>query len=436
MKKLNISTQLLILFFSILLIATCAFTLITTVYVNYIANKEVYTRLTTYSQLLYMNPNVTSGSALELPEFSDMEIGYIVHKNNGDIYSNIDEYGGNNTISVIIEKINKKVTSDFVTSTSYIAQGNLEVNNKTIFYVCNKNASDFIIILTDSTYTEGLSRNIASRMLVVFMFLLLLASLVIFIWSYNITKRLKNIQNHIINLPKNKYEEIYVDKYDDEIGELSRSIEEMRKEIDYNEKTKQEMLQNLSHDFKTPIAVIKSYAEAIEDGMAGSDGVKVIINQSDLLKHKVNRLLQYNSLEYLNHDKEFEEIDMKELVLEVVQNYKFQTALNIETDLDENVIFLGYRENWHTIIDNIIDNAKRYAKTTIKIVVKPNRLRIYNDGEHIDPQFLNSIFKPYEKGSKGQFGLGMSIVKKTVDFFGYNLDVVNEEIGVSFIITK
>mgnify|MGYP003445855854 CR=1 FL=1 len=75
-------------------------------------------------------------------------------------------------------------------------------------------------------------------------------------------------------------------------------------------------------------------------------------------------------------------------------------------------------------------------KTKIKIVLRDNRLRIYNDGEHIDEQFLNSVFKPYEKGSKGEFGLGMSIVNKTLDFFNYNLKVVNEEIGVSFIITK
>ena len=127
---------------------------------------------------------------------------------------------------------------------------------------------------------------------------------------------------------------------------------------------------------------------------------------------------------------------MKELILEVVQNFKYQTNLNVELDLDDNIIFTGYRENWHTVIENILDNAKRYAKNIIKIVLKPNRIRIYNDGEPIDSQFLNNVFKPYEKGSKGEFGLGMSIVKKTVDFFGYNLKVVNEEIGVSFIITK
>ena len=126
---------------------------------------------------------------------------------------------------------------------------------------------------------------------------------------------------------------------------------------------------------------------------------------------------------------------MKELISEVLQNYRYQTTLEFDLDLDDNVVFKGYRENLYTVVDNIIDNAKRYAKTKIKIVLKPNRLRIYNDGEPIDEQFLNSVFKPYEKGSKGEFGLGMSIVKKTIDFFGMNLKVVNEpEGGVSFII--
>jgi two-component system sensor histidine kinase CssS len=210
----------------------------------------------------------------------------------------------------------------------------------------------------------------------------------------------------------------------------------MRIEIGNNEETKREMLQNISHDFKTPIAVIKSYAEAQLDGMADEDASKIIISQTDILKKKVNRLLQYNSLEYLEKNKEFEDVNMNELISEVVTNYKYLTNIDIELDLSKDIYFKGYKENFYTVIDNILDNAKRYAKTKIKIVLRDNRLRIYNDGEHIDEQFLNSVFKPYEKGSKGEFGLGMSIVKKTLDFFNYNLKVVNEDIGVSFIITK
>ena len=88
------------------------------------------------------------------------------------------------------------------------------------------------------------------------------------------------------------------------------------------------------------------------------------------------------------------------------------------------------------VIEKIIDNAKRYAKSTIKIILKKDRLRIYNDGEHISSTFIENAFKPYEKDSKGEFGLGLSIVKRTLDFFDMQIKVINEEVGVSFIITK
>ena len=210
----------------------------------------------------------------------------------------------------------------------------------------------------------------------------------------------------------------------------------MRSEIYENEKTKQEMLHNLSHDFKTPIAVIKTYAEAIQDGVEDTQiSANKIIEQAELLKKKVNRLIQYNRLEYFSDDKDFEDIEMNEIINDIVINYKHQLEnINFVLDLEENVCFKGFKENWYTVVDNIIDNAKRYAKSEIRIVLRENRLRIYNDGDHIDDKFIDSAFKPYEKGSKGQFGLGMSIVQKTVDYFGMNLHVVNEEVGVSFII--
>ena len=109
--------------------------------------------------------------------------------------------------------------------------------------------------------------------------------------------------------------------------------------------------------------------------------------------------------------------------------------MKITLDLDEEVTFLGYKENYYTVVDNIVDNAKRYAKEEIKIVLKKDRLRIYNDGEHISKDFIENAFKPYEKDSKGQFGLGLSIVRKTLDFFNMQIKAVNEEVGVSFIIT-
>ena len=89
---------------------------------------------------------------------------------------------------------------------------------------------------------------------------------------------------------------------------------------------------------------------------------------------------------------------------------------------------------WEAIIDNLLNNFVRYADKSIKITIKNNKIILYNDGPNIDPNILNDIFTPYKKGVKGQFGLGLSIVKKTIILLGYEISVHNEKKGISFII--
>ena len=78
----------------------------------------------------------------------------------------------------------------------------------------------------------------------------------------------------------------------------------------------------------------------------------------------------------------------------------------------------------------------RYTNENIKITLKQNKLILYNDGDAIDKDFLEVIFTPFRKGIKGEFGLGLSIVKKTLEMMGYDINIKNEKKGVSFIITE
>lgn len=426
MKKLSLSGQIAILFTFILMVSASLFTLVTLTRLKAVAEDETYSRLITYSSLLEahnQNPNAV---------IKDMPIGFVKIEENIIIYST-------DVASYLNQSELENIVGIGLQQTNHIVKSKV-INSKmdTIYYVITKNeaTNGVNIIMTNEVYVNRLSNNVSLQMVGVFILIICLCLICVMIWSSKFTKRLHQLQNHILNLPKNNYNIAYQDDGLDEVGELSRAVEVMRVEIEESERQKQEMLQNMSHDFKTPIAVIKSYAEAQQDGMADENSSKIIINQAEILKHKVNRLLQYNSLEYLKKDREFEDVDMNEIVKEVVTGYKFQTNLEIELDLMENIFFKGYRENYFTVVDNIVDNAKRYAKGKIKIILRKDRLRIYNDGEHIDEQFIKNSFKPYEKGSKGEFGLGMSIVKKTVDFFDMQLIVKNEEVGVSFIITK
>ena len=432
MKNVSITSQLILLSLSVVLLASAIFTIVTLNGIYRFAEAEVYSRLQSYATIVKTNPQMI------YPARDDLETEYYafeapIYYKSDSLYEVIDEVTLKNTISSL-KKRNELETGGIV------VKEKMQNKNQDFYYIfiSNPDSTNYIFMITNSNYVSYVVRNVSIQIISIFILTIMLTILLVFIWSNRFVYRLKSIQAHITNLPKSSYEKKYEDASSDEIGELARSIETMRTDIKENEKTKQEMLQNISHDFKTPIAVIKTYAEAELDGVVSNEeAYKNIIEQAEILKKKVNRLLQYNSLEYLTKDKEFEEIDMKSLIVEVVSAYKYQTNISIELDLDENVYFSGYKENFYTVIANILDNGLRYAKTLIKIVLRKDRLRIYNDGDPIDPQFLNSIFKPYEKGSKGQFGLGMSIVKKTLDFFGLSLKVKNEEFGgVSFIITK
>ncbi|PKK96935.1 MAG: sensor histidine kinase, partial [Tenericutes bacterium HGW-Tenericutes-3] len=73
-------------------------------------------------------------------------------------------------------------------------------------------------------------------------------------------------------------------------------------------------------------------------------------------------------------------------------------------------------------------------KHKIVITLKQKKLTFFNDGEPISQKFVDRLFRPYEKGSKGQFGLGMSIVQKTCTHFNLKLKVENVNQGVMFTI--
>ena len=213
----------------------------------------------------------------------------------------------------------------------------------------------------------------------------------------------------------------------------------MKETLKRQDEYKNQMYQNISHDFKTPITVIKSYIEGIEDGIeTKEEGLKVIKEQINKLELKVRSLLYLNKLNYIKDldNIKKETTDVSRVIIESVEKFKLQTP-NVKWDVnlqDKKCIYRGTFDMWEAIIDNLLNNFVRYADKSIKITIKNNKIILYNDGPNIDPNILNDIFTPYKKGVKGQFGLGLSIVKKTIMLLGYEISVHNEKKGISFII--
>lgn len=265
--------------------------------------------------------------------------------------------------------------------------------------------------------------------------------IILMMWVITLIHPLNQIRNYIERVKLGKDAQLHVNRKD-EIGELADALVSMREELLKQEKTKEEMIHNISHDLKTPIATIKSYGESIKDGIYPYDtlekSVDVIIENADRLEEKVHSLLYMNRVEYLI-SQECEGIgsNMKEIVEKVIQSTKvIKPEIQILTELEE-VYFNGLAEPWRVVIENIIENALRYAKTTIDIHLnEENGLTIANDGPCMNEERLKVLFKPYEKGQGGKFGLGLSIVAKVVNANNYEVHGENTADGVIFRIYK
>ena len=320
------------------------------------------------------------------------------------------------------------------------SSGKFIYDHKTYYYYTLKDEEITKIAIADDTYINRTKTAILSAIFPLLLATFLLIGLMLVIWSSHVVRKIEKLKNKIDNIDNPDYNHKIDFQIDDEIRSLSLAIEDMRVSLINQEKYRNQMYQNISHDFKTPLTVIESYIEAVEDGVEDKDvAFEVIKEQTKKLEQKVHSLLYLNKLDYLKNSKnvKIEQVDMEKIINDEIEKFKFHRKdIKFEVSIDKKSKYYGTVENWETILDNLLSNFMRYAKEKIKITTKQNKLVLYNDGDTIDDEFLEAIFTPFRKGIKGEFGLGLSIVKKTLNMMDYDIMIKNERVGVSFIITK
>ena len=324
---------------------------------------------------------------------------------------------------------------DYTGSDKQIYHFTYNINEDTLTTAQNISAKKYQIL----DYVFPLINYLKEQVIFIFYVDFLIIGLALFIWVSSLIKPLKLIKNYIDDIKNDKESELHIQR-EDEIGVLSSSLIEMKEEIDRQNEIKEEMIHNISHDLKTPIALIQTYAQSIKDDIYPygdkDSSVDVILENTDRLEKKVKSLLYLNRLDYISGQIGDETCSMKELIEHIVfQLTAMHSQIEIITDLQDSS-FKGKDDYWRICIENIIENAARYVHHEIKIILKDQYLEIFNDGEPIDNSNPESLFQPYEIGHKGQFGLGLSIVYKTVTMYGYKVEAVNRVDGVSFIIQK
>ncbi len=284
--------------------------------------------------------------------------------------------------------------------------GTIEVDDGPYYYLLEKCISRgkpvIVASFMDDTYASEFRSSLIDSTVYVMVVAFSLILMILMIWAFSIIHPLNQIRVYISQIKQGKDVELNI-KREDEIGEVARELISMKEELSKQQNAKEEMIHNISHDLKTPIATIKSYSESIKDGIYPygdlESSVDVILNNAQRLEDKVHSLLYLNRIEYLiTTDAEGVVTNMKEVVEQVVLNSAvIDPDIRLITDVEE-VFFDGLLEGWRVAIENIMENAFRYAKTYIKIVVRENDIRIYNDGPKMPEDRIETLIQPLNGG--------------------------------------
>lgn len=257
-----------------------------------------------------------------------------------------------------------------------------------------------------------------------------------------LSKPLKELEDYTVRIAHKDWKEPIEVKSNDEIGRLANSMNHMRKELKRADEEEKMFLQSISHDLKTPVMVIMSHADAIIDGVyidSVEKTAEIIRDEALSLEKKIKQMLYLDTLDYvLENNSENSDIDMKEFILHIINRFELVNS-KIEWDLDmDELIITGNSDKLQVAIENVLDNGLRYAEKKIRISLKKEGyyavLDIFNDGPNIKNEHINHIFKNLYKDKTGNFGLGLAITKKIIDFYKGDIKAVNRENGVSFII--
>ena len=299
--------------------------------------------------------------------------------------------------------------------------------------------------------------------------------LVAFFTTRHITKplqQLTDISKRMVDLDFNaKYESDQSNSYEvEELGNhinrlsenLERTISELKtanvelqddieKKIQIDEMRK-EFLSNVSHELKTPLALIQGYAEGLQecindDAESREFYCDVIIDEADKMNRMVKKLLTLNQLEFGNDQVIMERFDMTELIRGVANSTRIlmeQKGIRLELENSEEAWVWGDEFKVEEVITNYMSNAINHAdgEKLIRVFYTRSedklRVSVFNTGQPIPEEDIEKIWVKFYKVDKartreyGGSGIGLSIVKAIMDSFHQRCGVINHEDGVEF----
>lgn len=331
---------------------------------------------------------------------------------------------------------------------NYLLKLNNPINNNKLLIYGVKLDNDTVLFSSTNITPIDSTVNILKRQLIVITVITIFIASIIAYYIANslskpitkLTKKAKDLSSGNFNIDFNVNSDI------EEINELAETLNYTKDVLKNNDEVRRDLMANVSHDLKTPLTMIKAYAEMIRDISYNNDekrnnDLTVITDEVDRLNYLVNDILSLSKLESNMDDINMEEFDLVGLINTIIERFKI---FSITQDYEfiyyspKKLIIKADKIKIEQVIYNLIGNAINYSgnnkKIYITILPRNNiRVNISDIGKGIRKEDINKIWDKYYKANKNHqrntigTGLGLSIVKNILELHSYKYGVISKK---------
>ena len=231
-----------------------------------------------------------------------------------------------------------------------------------------------------------------------------------------------------------------------EIDELSEALTQAQNEMTKTDELRRDLMANVSHDLKTPLTMIKAYAEMIrdisyKDSEKMNEHLSIIVDETDRLTVLVNDILDLSRMQSNADSLSIEKFDLADDIKTIVNRYQIIKETEkyiINLEMPDSIMIKADKKKLNQVIYNLINNAINYTGDDKTVTVKVTKhkkyylVEIIDTGKGIKESEIPYIWNKYYKNDKNHqrnvvsTGLGLSIVKEILELHGYEYGVKSE----------